>query len=59
MSVKDLNIKTQTYYLFGNIINMKEFDPNNVKIYEKSNKNILICHIAYVTMKDSKYVKVV
>ena len=47
MSVKDLNIKTQTYCLFRDIINMKEFDPNNVKIYEKSYKNILICHITY------------
>ena len=38
-------------------INIKIFDPNNIKIDEKSYKNILIYYIGYVTVKDSKYVK--
>ena len=29
---------------------MKKFDPNNIKIDEKSNKNILIYCIGYVTI---------
>ena len=33
---------------------MKDFDPNNIKIDEKSYKNILIYYISYVTMKDSE-----
>ena len=37
---------------------MKNFDPNNIKIDEKSYKNILIYYIGYVTIKDSKYVKI-
>ena len=37
---------------------MKNFDSNNIKINEKSNKSILIYHIEYVTIKDSKYVKI-
>ena len=40
------------------MINIKKFDPNNIKLDEKSYKNILIYCIRYVTMKDSKYVKI-
>ena len=36
---------------------LKNSDPNNIKIDEKSYKNILIYYIAYLTIKDSKYVK--
>ena len=46
------------YYFFNAINNMKNFDPTNIKIDDKSNKNILIYCIRYVTIKDSKYVKV-
>ena len=34
------------------------FDSDNIKIDEKSYKNILIYYIGYVTIKDSKYVKI-
>ena len=37
---------------------MKNFDPSNIKIDEKSLKNIFICSIGYVTIKDVKYVKI-
>ena len=30
MSVKDINIKNDTYYFFGDNINKKDFDPNNI-----------------------------
>ena len=55
--VKDINIKNHTYYLFNDIINIKNFDPNNIKIDEKSYKNIFIYYIAYVTIKGLKYIK--
>ena len=51
MSVKDISIKNHTYYFFDDIINLKEFDPNNVKIDEKSYKNYFIYYIGYVTFK--------
>ena len=51
MSVKYINIKNDTYYFFNDIFNMKDFDPNNIRIDEKSYKNILICYIGYVTIK--------
>ena len=39
------------------MINIKDFDPNNIKIDEKSYKNILINYIGHVTVKASKYIK--
>ena len=55
---KDISIKNRTYYFFDDIINIKCFDPNNIKIDEKSYKNILIYYIRYVMIKDSKYIKI-
>ena len=40
------------------MINIKNFDLNNIKIDEKSYKNILVHYIEYVTTKDPKYVKI-
>ena len=40
--VKDIDIKNRTYYFFNDTINIKSFDPNNIKIDAKSYKNILI-----------------
>ena len=55
--VKDIDMKNRTYYFFNDIINIENFDPN-IKIDEKSDKNILIYCIRYVMIKDSKYVKI-
>ena len=43
--VKDVDIKNCSYYLFNDIINVKNFDLNNIKIDEKSYKNIIIYDI--------------
>ena len=51
INVKDINIKNHTYYFFDDIINIKYFDPNNVRIDEKSYNNILVYYIGYVTIK--------
>ena len=56
--VKEIDIKSQTYYFFDDIINMKYFNPSNIKIDEKLYKNILIYYIGYVTIKDLKYIKI-
>ena len=55
--VKDIDIKTRTYCFFNDIRNIENFDLNNIKIDEKSNKYILIYYIGYVTIK--KYVKII
>ena len=70
-TVKDIDTKNGKYYIFNDIINYKNFDPNNIKIGENSYKNyikqnlkseksykILIYYIGYVTIKDFKYVKI-
>ena len=56
--VKDIDIKNRTCYFFNDIINIKFFDTNNIKIDEKSNKNILIYYTGYVTIKNSKYINI-
>ena len=47
-----------TYYFFDEMINIKEFDSNLLKIDKKSYKSIDIYYIKYITMKDSDYVKI-
>ena len=54
--IKDVNTKKQTYYSFDDIINIKNFDANNIKIDEKS--YILIYYIGYVRIKDSENIKI-
>ena len=54
--VKERSIKNLKYYFLDDIINIKDFDANNIKIDEKSNKNILIYYVAYRTIKDSNLV---
>ena len=49
--VKNTDIKNRTYYFFNDII-------NNIKIDEKPYKKILIYYIGYLTIKDSKDVKI-
>ena len=55
---KHISIKNHTHYFFDDIINIKFFNAHNIKIDEKSCKNFLIYCIGYVTIKDSKYVKI-
>ena len=33
--VKDIDKRNRTYYFFNDIINIKNFDPNNIKIDKK------------------------
>ena len=56
--IKEINIKNRTYYIFDDIINIKDFDPNLLKIEKKSHKNIDIYYISCITVKDSFYVKI-
>ena len=55
---EDIGTNKRTYYFFDDIISIKTFDLNNNKIDEKSYKKIFIYYIRYVTIKDSKYVKI-
>ena len=55
---KDADIENCTYYYFDDMVNIKNLDPNNIKIDEKSYKNVLIYYIGYVTFPDLGYVKI-
>ena len=35
-TLEDMDIKNHAYYFFDNIINITNFDPNKIKIDEKS-----------------------
>ena len=52
------NIKSRTCYFFDDMINIRDFDSNLLKIDKMSYKNIGIYYIGYITMKDSDYVKI-
>ena len=41
-NIKQVNIKNRTYYFFNNMINIKDFDSNLLKIDKMSYKNISI-----------------
>ena len=41
-NTKQINIKNSTYYFFNDMIDIKDFDPNLIKIDEKSYKNTLL-----------------
>ena len=46
--MKDISIKNHTYYFFDDIIDIQNFDSNDIKIDKKSYKNILIYYMGYV-----------
>ena len=49
--VKQINIINQTYYFYNDMINIKNFELNLLKIDRKSYKNISIYNIRYITIK--------
>ena len=49
--VKQINIKNRTYYFYNDMINIKDFEPNLLKIDKKSYKNIDIYYIGYIAIK--------
>ena len=54
-NLKDIDINT--YHFFDDIVNINIFDPNRIEIDEKLYKNN-VYYIRYVTVKDSKFVKI-
>ena len=51
-NIKQINIKNRIYYFFNDIINIKDFDSNLLKIGKKSYKNNDIYYIGYITIKN-------
>ena len=49
--VKQIEIKNQTYYFYNDMINLKDFESNLLKIDKKHYKGIDIYYIGYITIK--------
>ena len=54
VTTKQLNIKNRTYYIWNDLINLKDFDPKLLKLDKKSLMDISIYYIGYVT-KNPEY----
>ena len=56
--VQELNIKNRTYYYFHDVIDIKDFQSNLLKIDKKQYKDIDIYYIGYITIKILVIVKI-
>ena len=48
---KEININNQTYYFYNDLIDIRNFHSNLLKIDKKSHKDIDIYYIGYTTIK--------
>ena len=51
MAVRQLNIKGRTYYFYNDLINIKHFNSNNLKLHKKSVLGNDVYYIGYITKK--------
>ena len=51
MTTKEIDIKNRTYY--NDLINIKNFDPNMLKLDEKTVLNNSVYYTGYVTKKQN------
>ena len=56
-NIEKINIKNRTYYFFNDMIKIKGFDSNLLKIDKKSYKNIDVYYIDCITLTYFYYVK--
>ena len=49
--IKQLNIKNQTYYFYDDMIDIKNFQSNLLKIDKKPYKDFDVYYIGYITIK--------
>ena len=49
--VKEINIENQTYYFFGDMIDIRNFLSDLLKIDKKPFKDVNIYYIGYITIK--------
>ena len=51
MAIRQLNIKGRTYYFYNDLINIKNFNINNLKLDKKCVLGNDVCYIGYITKK--------
>ena len=49
LTTKQMNIKNRTYFFYNDLISIKDFDPELLKLDKKSSKDITIYYIGYDT----------
>ena len=54
MTTKQIDIKNRTCYFYNDLINIKNFDPNMLKLDKKAVLNHSVCYIGYVTKKQQQ-----
>ena len=50
-TLKQIDIKNRTHYFYNDMMDIKKFDSNLLKIRKKSYKDIGIYNIGYITIK--------
>ena len=51
MAIRQLNIEDRTYYFYNDLINIKNFNSNNLKLDKKSVLGNDVYYIGYITKK--------
>ena len=49
MAIRQLNIGSRTYYFYNDLINIKNFNTNNLKLDKKSVSGNDVYFIGYIT----------
>ena len=49
--VKQINIKNRTYYFYNDMVNIKDYEPNLLKIDREPYKDIGIYNTGYIAIK--------
>ena len=58
INIKERNIKNRAYYFFDDMINIKNFDSDLLRIDRKSYRYIDIYYIGCITKNDFEYVNI-
>ena len=51
MAIRQINIKSKTYYFYNDLINIKNFNNNKLKVDEKGVLGNNVYYIGYITKK--------
>ena len=53
MAIKQLNIESRTYYFYNDLINIQNFNSNNLKLDKKSVLGNDVYYVGYITKNHS------
>ena len=53
MAIRQLNIEGRAYYFYNDLINIRNFNSNNLKLDKKSVLDNDVYYIGYITKKNT------